>query len=155
MAKAGTGVIGFIIALGGLLAVLWRQIVNVFYQRSKYMATLARNLYFYNLNNNMGAISHVIDMAEGEDTKEAILAYYFLSVHKDRDFTEQSLDAIIEQYVKENYNISIDFEVSDGLRKLDQLGLLLRQDGGVLKVKKLEDTLKILNDEWDDMYDYK
>ena len=156
IAKAGTASFtGLFLALGGLAAVIWRQIANVFSHRTKYMATLAKNLYFYNLNNNMGAISQVVDMAEGEDTKEALLAYYFLSAHGEENFTEASLDARIEAHVKEAYGVSIDFEVSDGLRKLDNLDLLIRQSDGTLQVKGLDETLKKLNDDWDEMYDYK
>jgi len=156
IAKAGAGgVLGFFIALGGLAAVLWRQVSNVFSQRTKYMATLAKNLYYYNLNNNLGAISQVVDMAEGEDTKEAILAYFFLSAHADKSHNEASLDKAIEDHIRDVYKVSIDFEVSDGLRKLEALDLLIKDADGSLKVKDLDSTLKLLNDEWDDMYDYK
>ncbi|EDN66900.1 conserved hypothetical protein [Beggiatoa sp. PS] len=41
-------------AFVGLIAIIFRQIMGIFTQRTKYMMTLSRNLYFLNLDNNFG-----------------------------------------------------------------------------------------------------
>ena len=47
------------------------------------MKALSDNLYFKNLDNNAGVFYHLIDAAEEEEFKEAVLAYYFLLTAKD------------------------------------------------------------------------
>ena len=42
------------------------------------MKALADSLYFKNLDNNAGVFHHLVDAAEEEEFKEAVLAYYFL-----------------------------------------------------------------------------
>lgn len=115
-----------ILAVGGLLAVIWRQIAKIFSQRAKYSAILTKNLYFYSLDNNMGALTYLANTAEHEECKEAILAYFFLltggkSTHAD-------LDKSIENYIDRQYGIPMDFEVKDGLEKLQKANLLTLQD---------------------------
>ena len=111
-----------LIAIGGLLGVLWRQIAKIFSQRAKYSAILTKNLYFYSLNNNMSALTHLIDTAETEECKEALLAYFFLLAYGES--TRDDLDKRIESYIFEKYAIPMDFEINDGLNKLEKTRLL-------------------------------
>ncbi len=115
-----------LIAIGGLLGVIWRQIAKVISQRAKYSAALTKNLYFYSLDNNMGALTHLIDSAEAEECKEAILAYFFLLVNGESSRTH--LDKSIEEYIQKQYSIPMDFEIDDGLDKLQKSNLLSRCD---------------------------
>ncbi len=137
--------ISAIIAIGGLLGVLWRQIAKVFNQRAKYSAILTKNLYFYCLDNNLGALTHLIDSAESEECKEALLAYYFLlsGGAKEKD----ALDREIEDYIQQTYAIPMDFEIDDGLRKLNQAGLI-QQDGGKISAIPLQTAIQKLNHQW-------
>jgi hypothetical protein len=64
-----------------------------------FMKTLADNLYFKNLDNNEGVLNHVIDGAEEEECKEALLAYYFLLKHP-AGMTEAQLDDAIEGWLE-------------------------------------------------------
>ncbi len=146
------GPFAVLMVIGMFGGVLWRQIYKIIFHRTKYMAELTKNLYFYNINNNMGAIAQIVDMAEGEEFKEAVLAYYFLYIHKDREYTAERLDKEIEDYLAEKYKVRIDFEVSDGLRKLDECGLLTQNSEGVLGVVDLDEALRILNEVWDNLY---
>lgn len=115
-----------ILAIGGLLGVIWRQIAKIFNQRAKYSALLTKNLYFYSLDNNMGALTYLADNATAEECKEAILAYYFL-IQQQSD--RLSLDKKIEHYIAEQYQIPMDFEIDDGLEKLSEAGLLTEENG--------------------------
>ncbi|RKZ36332.1 MAG: hypothetical protein DRQ41_14645, partial [Gammaproteobacteria bacterium] len=136
-------------AFAGLIGVIFRQIMNIFTQRDKYMMVLSRNLYFHNLDNNVGVMNFLIDMAEEEEDKEAILAYYFLHSHRDKNYTQEKLDSAIESYIQDKYGLAIDFEVEDGLRKLRQEGILIEEEGGILKVLDLQKACTCLDEQWD------
>lgn len=132
-------------AVFGFAGLLWRQISKVFLQRTKYMAELAKNLYYYNLDNNLGAISHLNDMAASSEAKEALLSYFFLLTQG--EMTVKALDKKIEQFIKDEYSVAIDFEIDDGLGKLERLGLLKREDDKV-SVVTLQEAETILQSHW-------
>jgi hypothetical protein len=120
--------ISALIAVGAFGGVVWRQVKNVIFRKTYYMAQLAKNLYFHSLDNNAGVLNYMIDMAGEEESKEALLVYLFLS-NNTTTMTKENLDRAIEKYVKEIYNIEMDFEVDDGIRKLRNLGFLIEKDG--------------------------
>ncbi len=142
-----------IVAIAGFGAVMWRQVANIFNHRTKYMATLAKNLYYYNLNNNLGSIAHLIELGEAEDCKEAILAYFFLSHQPQPRHTLASLDQTIETYLKAQYGLHVDFEIEDGLGKLKKSGLIEVHPNGELSAISLTDAQQKLNAEWDNLPD--
>ncbi|MFK5971577.1 MAG: DUF3754 domain-containing protein, partial [Candidatus Marithrix sp.] len=125
------GIMTIIGAIVGLIGIIFKQIMNIFNQRNKYTMVLSQNLYFHNLDNNFGVISHLVDNAEEEEGKEIILAYYFLYHNPDKNFTQKELDNEIEKYIEDKYGISIDFEIDDGVKKLRDEGILIEQDDGV------------------------
>lgn len=111
-----------VIAAAGFAMLIWRQVSKIFIQRTRYMVTLAQNLYFHNMDNNAGAISYLIDLARQEEIKETLLAYALLNLQS-LDSQEQ-LDNACETWFNEQYGKMIDFDVKDALGKLQQLGLL-------------------------------
>jgi hypothetical protein len=135
-------------AIFGLIGIIVRQIMSIFTQRTKYMMTLSRNLYFHNLDNNFGVMNYLIDMAEEEEGKEAILAYYFLHSKRDKNYTQEELDREIESYIQKKYGIAVDYEVDDGLRKLREEGILIEREG-ILKVLDLHQACSCLDKQWD------
>ena len=134
-----------LIAIGGLLGVIWRQIAKVFSQRAKYSAALTKNLYFYSLANNMSALTHLVDSAEAEECKEAILAYFFLLANGESN--RINLDKRIEDYIQQQYAIPMDFEIDDGLDKLQNSKLLTRCDTIINAVPLDEANIK-LKQQW-------
>jgi len=134
----------------GLIGVIFRQIMSIFQHRTKYMMVLSQSLYFHNLDNNQGVISYLIDMAEDEECKEAILAYYFLATRK--NYTQEVLDRAIEKYVSDKYQVGIDFEVEDGLQKLHNEGLLTKHSDGTLQVLGLQKACECLDKQWDGFF---
>ncbi len=145
-----------LIALGiGLFALgmhTFRQINKVRGRRMKYMKFLTENLYFKVLDNNAGVFHHLIDVAEEEDCKEAILAYYFILTRK-RDFTEAELDREIEAWFREQHATDLDFEVDDAMKKLERLELASR-DGEHLRVKPLPEAKKRIDWLWDNFFTF-
>lgn len=114
------------IAVAGFAALLWRQISKIFIQRTRYMATLAQNLYFHNLDNNAGAITFLIDQARQEEIKETLLAYALLC--QQESYTRAALDSACEDWFQQQFDRPIDFDISDALRKLEEFGALSQND---------------------------
>ncbi len=122
--------ISALVALGAFGGILWRQVKEVLFRRTHYMAQLAKNLYFHNLSNNLGALNLMVNMAREEESKEALLVYLFLA-HQDTSISIELLDKKIEEYIGNKYSIEMDFEVLDGIRKLKELGLLVEEGRGL------------------------
>jgi hypothetical protein len=109
---------------GGFVFKEWSKFKN---RKIGFMKALADNLYFKNLDNNAGVFHHLVDIAEEEEFKEAILAYYFL-LTSTQPLSEDELDKAIEHWFASEQNINLDFEVDDALRKLIRFGLVTCQD---------------------------
>lgn len=135
--------------LGGFIV---KQINKFKNRKIKIMKALTEDLYFKNLDNNAGVFHHLIDAAEEEEFKEAVLAYYFL-LTADRGLTKSQLDAAVEQWFETKHSCRIDFEVKDALRKLERLELVKR-DGGIIHCKSLEEAKRQLDRIWDNYFTY-
>ena len=135
--------------LGGFLFKQTNKFKN---RKIKFMKALADNLYFKNLDNNIGVFHHLIDSAEEEEFKEAILSYYFIWV-EDRNLTTTELDEIIERWFENKHNCIINFEIEDALRKLECWDLVNR-DTNILRVKNLNDAMQQLDKIWDTYFPY-
>ncbi|MBT5230599.1 MAG: DUF3754 domain-containing protein, partial [Methylococcales bacterium] len=144
--SVATNFIGAAIAIGGFAGVLWRQVTKIFALHTHYLATLAKRLYFHNLDNNMGALMHLVEMAEAEERKEAILAYFFLM--QPIDYDRALLDEHIEAFLLKLSQHKIDFDLDDALSKLTALDVLVETDAGVLDVLPIEQALKKIQSEW-------
>jgi hypothetical protein len=116
------------------------------------MKALTDSLYFKNLDNNTGVFHHLVDEAEEEEFKEAILAYYFLLVD-DRDLTTTELDETIERWFENKHNCKINFEIEDALHKLKRWDIAY-QEGNILRKKDLNGALQQLDKIWDNYFPY-
>jgi len=144
-----------LIALGAGLATLggflFRQINKFKNRKIKFLKALTDSLYFKNLDNNTGVFYHLIDAAEEEETKEAILAYFFLLTEK-QPLTKKELDGQIEKWFESRWNTRINFEIDDALAKLDRLGLANTRDGERLQCQPLKEAKRRLDDIWDNYF---
>ena len=144
--------------VGGLLSGLGAYVLKTYtsYQktREKFRNIVAKDMYFKGLANNSSVLSVVVDMAEEQEVKEARLAYTFLAMNQSNSFTEDSLDQYIESWLMNSFGVDIDFEVDDALAKLDRMRLLSTDESGLLSVKNIQDTLLLLDDYWDNLYDF-
>ncbi len=124
--------------------------------KEKHQAKLMKTLYFHNLDNNAGVFDFLVQEAEEEECKEALLAYYFLLTERNANgepFTEEELDRRIEQWMEERFGLTLDFEVDDALRKLEEKKLLLK-DGDRYLVPPIDETLIKLDSLWDGVFEY-
>jgi len=135
--------------LGGFL---FKQVNKFKNRKIRFMKALSDNLYFKNLDNNTGVFHHLVDAAEEEEFKEAILAYYFLLV-EDRELTITALDETVERWFESKHNCRINFEIEDAFKKLKRWGLV-DLDKDIIRRKNLNDAMQQLDEIWDNYFPY-
>jgi hypothetical protein len=147
---------GQLIALGAGLAALGGFLVRQFgkfkNRKIQFMKTLSDNLYFRNLDNDAGVFNHLLDAAEEEEVKEAVLAYHFLRSAQGA-LTADELDRRIETWFARRWGVEFDFEVADGLRKLRRLRLV-EEAGDQLSAVPLSEATRRLDETWDNLFVY-
>ncbi|NQT13748.1 MAG: DUF3754 domain-containing protein, partial [Planctomycetes bacterium] len=156
----------FVIVLAGCIGALVKGVFSFLSSKTKYMQTLSSSLYFQNLANNTSALARLVDAAEAEEAKEMLLAYFILYTERDRDYTMEELDQRVEEWVFEQFDERVDFEVDDAVRKLIQKDLMVERvvpppatseapqsaARRILKVWDLTTTLRRLDEWWDNYF---
>jgi hypothetical protein len=124
--------------------------------KQKHLHHMIRNLYYLTLANNASVLSCIIDSAEEEDRKEALLAFYVLWKRRDSTWgvNKEQLDEAVEKLLTEQTGAEVDFEVVDALGKLLRLGLVTRGTDGTLRPISLEEALIVLDEQWDNQFRY-
>lgn len=144
---------GALAALSGLVALggfFFQQWIRFQRQTLLHQKAISDNIYFRNINNNVGVFDTIIGEAEDQECKEAFLAYYFL-LAPGGETTARTLDRRIEGWLKQAFGTDLDFECSDALSKLEILGLL-RRDDERLSVLPLDQALARLDRVWSDFF---
>ena len=100
----------------------------------------------------LGVFYHLIDAAEEEEFKEAVLAYYFLLTAGD-PLTKSELDQRIENWLAERWGCYIDFEIGDAIHKLQRLKLIEADTVHLLGVP-LSSAKHQLDTIWDNYFTY-
>jgi hypothetical protein len=126
----------------------WTKFKN---RKIRFMKALSDNLYFKNLDNNAGVFHTLIDAAEEEDCKEALLAYTFLLQHGNEGLTADALDTQIEQWFKHTHSCELDFDIPDAMEKLIAMKLVTQQHERYVALP-LNEAVKELDDYWDNIY---
>jgi uncharacterized protein DUF3754 len=148
---------GQLVALGaGLMAFgsyMVRQFTKFKNRKFQFMKALSDNLYFRNLDNGAGVFHHLLDAAEEEEVKEAVLAYHFLRTAA-RPLTAAELDRRIEDWFSRRWEAAFDFEVNDGVGKLRRLRLVEDDAQGRLTAVTLDEAKRRLDQIWDDLFAY-
>lgn len=147
-----TNILALAVGFGTLGAFLWKQFSNFKNRKIRFMKTLADNLYFKNLDNNMGVFHRLIDAAEEEECKEAMLAYYFLLI-AEQPLRAEELDQKVESWFQSSLQHALDFEVDDALQKLVKLGLVILTSERYHAVS-LDQARTTLDQQWDNYFNY-
>ncbi|KAL4234299.1 hypothetical protein ACF0H5_005950 [Mactra antiquata] len=122
----------------GLAAVQsWTAYKN---KRNKYLADLSRLLYFKNVANNRGLLALLVDRAEDESFKEALLVYTFLLANRPRSMhdmlsiemspeelgglTAVQLEGRIEKWVQQVTGSQVEIESAEAIQILKKFGIL-------------------------------
>ncbi len=125
-----------------------RQLARFRFKKLQFLKTLTENLYYRNLDNNAGVIHHLVDSAEEEEAKEAILGYAFLLAHGPA--TAADLDARIEAWLKDLIGKPVDFEVADAVEKLQRFALVTRA-GEHFAAVPIDQALSAIGKRWGDV----
>ncbi|WP_075184596.1 TMEM143 family protein [Teredinibacter haidensis] len=131
--------------VGAVAGYLWKQFNSFKNRKLRFSQALTQNLYFKSLDNNAGVFYRLIADAEDEEFKETFLAWFFLSICRN-GLTQDNLDRDIEQWFQDKWQTEIDFEVEDGLKKLERLGLA-RCENGVWKALSIGEALLTVESE--------
>jgi hypothetical protein len=102
------------------------------YQQTKqrYHLTLTQSLYFQNLDSNAGVVTRLLDEAEEQDGRLALLAYYCLwHFAGPGGWTAAELDSSVEVYLDRYADVAFLCPRGGALAQLRQYGLAEETDG--------------------------
>jgi hypothetical protein len=120
-------VVGWAFA-GTFLALLSKVIFDYNNSMDNYRNLLNQTLFEKALNNHTGAVVYLLEQFRQQETKEAVLGYYFLLSRGPMESTR--LDTVCEEFLAEcagAKSLVIDFDVRDSLSKLEKIGLVTRE----------------------------
>ena len=141
--------------LGGTLGYGARSLFGYLRTKEKYQLSLTKSLYFQNLDNNAGVLCRLLDEAEEQENREALLAFYFLwQLAPAQGWSSEELDRQIESYLREVTGRDIDFEVGDALNKLIRLDIVQTLPNGHLRAIPIAQALTRLDQAWDNYFEY-
>jgi hypothetical protein len=135
-----------VFTVAGAVGAIIRSVMSFFNTRTRYMAKLAKNLYFHNMASNQSVLAMLADEAEEEDLKEAVLTYALLLRYGHRGLEEVKLEA--EKFLQDEFQAACDFDIEDGCVHLRKLGLLVVDDAGAPRIRDLEDAREHLLHQW-------
>jgi hypothetical protein len=156
LAFAGVyGLLAFIGLVGGTVGYGVKSFFGYLRTKEKYQLSLTQSLYFQNLDNNAGVLFRLLDEAEEQECREAMLAYFILWQHAGEEgWTEERLDDEAEMLLREAIGLDVDFEVDDALAKLRRLGIIETTAQGRLRAVPIKEALARLDAAWDNFFDY-
>ena len=143
-----TSIIAGLSGLVVLGAYLFRQWGKFKHRRMMFNKELSDNLYFRNLDNNEGVLTRLVDEAEEEECKEVLLAYVHLLAAGEAGLAASALDERVERWVRERFEVEVDFEVSDALTKLEDFDLIVRGEGDRFCARPLQAAIARLDARW-------
>jgi hypothetical protein len=135
-----------VFTVAGAVGAIIRTVTSFFNTRTRYMAKLAKSLYFHNIASNQSVLATLADDAEEEDIKEAVLTYALLLRYGHRGLEEVKLEA--EKFLQDEFQVSCDFDIEDGCVHLRKLGLLVVDETGAPRIRDLEDAREHLLHQW-------
>jgi hypothetical protein len=142
-----------VMALAGLGGVAARQVSNFINQRNRYMAVLAKNLYFHSMADNRGVMTLLADRAADEDIKEEMLLYTAIANERFNVRDLETIDRGIEGYLTQTFGINVDFDVSDALERLKKERVVTVLDDGMLQTMPPQEAALHIDKLWDTCLD--
>jgi hypothetical protein len=149
-------ILGWIVLIGACVGYIIKSVLSYFRTKTKYQFGLTKSLYLKNLDNNSSVIYRILNEAEEQELCEAILAYTFLWKHQSVNadgMVEEKLDGLVEQFLLRLTELDVDFEVHDGLGKLERLGLAEKSDDGKWKVREIHEAIQYLSQNWNSLFE--
>ncbi|MFH1268967.1 MAG: TMEM143 family protein, partial [Planctomycetota bacterium] len=134
-----------LVGYGAKVIAGWRN------SRNRYEQVVTHLLYHKNLDNDLGVVFFLMDSLEEQEFKEAVLAYYLL--WREGPMAIKQLDGRCEKFIKDQFDVEVDFEVDDALDKL-LAKKLVTESGGLYHPVGLLEACEMLDQKWDDYFLY-
>jgi len=135
--------------VGGTLGYGLRSFYGYLQTKQKYQLNLTQSLYYQNLDNNAGALFRLLNEAEEQEFREAVLAYFFLLTRAgEAGWNREHLDDAIEEFLEQAAKIKVDFEIGDAVEKLIRFQLVEERDGNLLRAVSLREARMALDRAW-------
>ncbi len=132
------GIMAVLGLVGGTVGYGIRSFYGYLRTKEKYQLNLTESLYYQNLDNNAGVLFRLLDEAEEQEHREALLGYFFLWHYApSQGWSAAALDQAIEAFLSAQLKRPVDFEVADALEKLDRMQLVERLPGDLLRAVPL------------------
>ena len=139
------------LALGGI-GYGYRSFYGYLQTKQRYRLSLTQSLYFQNLDNNAGVLFRLINDAEEQESRQTILAYYFLWRNAGpQGWTRHEAEQFAEQFLDKATHLQVSFAVSDALAKLEKLRLV-EKCGDHFRAAPLTQALERLAETWDNCF---
>lgn len=106
--------------IGGAVGSGWKSVNGYWKTKNRYELNLTKNLYYQNLDSNLGVVLRLANEAELQELREAVLGYFVLLTRGVS--STQELDVAAEAILR-NQSLEVDFEVDDALQKMVRLGI--------------------------------
>jgi hypothetical protein len=143
------GSMAFLGLVGGTLGYGVRSFYGYLNTKQKYQLNLTQSLYYQNLDNNAGAIFRLLDEAEEQESREAMLAYFYLwRSAPPHGWRTEELDAHIEAFLRTAAERDVDFEVGDAMAKIERLQIVEPCPGGKWRAVPIDKALRVLERRW-------
>ncbi|KAK6185030.1 hypothetical protein SNE40_007356 [Patella caerulea] len=125
-------------ALTGIIGIRAWTVYNN--RKNKYLVDVSRTLYYKNIANNRGLLTLLVDRAEDESFKEALLTYAFLLTKRSPSvrslpsiqqkpaelggITALTVEKSVEKWLQSKTGVVLDFDSSEAVVLLKNFGLL-------------------------------
>jgi hypothetical protein len=122
--------------------------------RNIFNLRLTQSLYYQTIGNNLGVLFHLLDEAEEQECREALLAYYYLwRFAGEAGWKDTALDDYVEMDLERLAKIKVDFEIGDALAKLERLQMVTK-NGDRYAAVPIDKALEALDYAWDNYFKY-
>ena len=135
--------------LTGSVSTGWKSFAGFRNAKLKHTHQMISNLFYLTLANNRQCVTRVMEMACEQESLESLLALRILweASSQGERLDAEMLDQRVEQFLRNNGDLDVDFQNLDAIDKLQRLGLLKR-DGVYLELLPLEECLEIMRAKW-------
>ena len=138
--------------VGGSIGYGLRSFHGYLQTKQRYQLSLTESLYYQNLDNNAGVLMRLVDEAEEQENREALLAWFFLwRKTAVVGLSLAELDREIEAFLAERLGRAIDFEVDDAVAKLVRFRLVDEAADGRLRTAGPHEALRTLDAAWNNL----
>ena len=102
-----------------------RSVFSYLTAKRRHLLIVAQNLYFQNLDNNLGVLLRILDEAEQQEVCEAVLTLHALTFYpaaegvSEQDIYQHCVDAL-----REYTGVEIEFDVQDSIRDLLEMRMI-------------------------------